>query len=174
MKKITLLFLSIVICFGFSGCSDEDEDASILIGTWEAEEIVKLEVRTNNDEATALIEKDQRNRLTEFTTEYVFKEKGEMEFREFGTTGSQGQICFFVGNYYKKDGKLYTKNIIGNCLSVTTSFITMVENNNNEMLLTYNRMNFYNDKDNLRIIGVEDPTKITVSSVSVTLRYKRK
>lgn len=168
MKKISYLFVCLFIAVGFSACSDDDEDASILIGSWKTVEDVQIEVRSNNEAVSELIKKEV-HRLYE-DCEMDFEENGEFQHRVYT---NKTQIAMSTGKYYREDGQLYGQFPFQLNLGVSVVFLYVTESDPDHMTMSLNAVNHFKKKETLMMIGVEDPTGVEVSSVRVVFAYQR-
>ena len=169
MKKISFLLLSLLFVICFLSCSDDDEDASILLGTWRFDGDPEIEIVSNNQEATELIKKEVK-RLT-FSGQLQFDDNGEFGHSNYDEKGTR--ISYFSGKYYRKDSKLYGEYLAFGTFNVSTIFLYVTDNDRDHLTVSLNALNFFNTRDQLRIIGMEDPTGVNVSSVSIKYNYVR-
>ncbi len=158
MRNIILFTLLLII--GFSSCK-KDEDTSVLTGTWQSTGVVEMDIKTNNEEATQQIEKEIERLGTE--NKLVFLDNGTFEI-----TYTDGSF-FGTGTYFRKDGKLYAQYYVG-IGRLGASVLSLVVTDN-EILTSLHDATDYFRNDLQRL--VEDPTGITISTVSIKAWYAR-
>lgn len=171
MKQLFYLLLGLCFLLGFNSCSDDDEDASVLIGEWEQTELPVIEIRSNKEEIHELIKKEILRCW--YTSNFEFRE--DKVFQHYTYNDSGTRLSYSLGDYYRKNNKLYAKFPAGmSHFGISTFFLDMKDENKNELEVSFNAMNYFNSPDQLRIIGIEDPTGIIINSVSIKYTFVRK